>query len=635
MATIDVPAVFNDVYAMAEKLTADMTAAIQTASDALSQTGIYEYKPYEFQPPIMTFGGPDRIIPPPGKPGAPNLRPLPIVQEIKGDLPKEIREWTELAPVAKDIDIPPTPTSPSIGAQPSPPPQPKDLNLPQAPTLMPLGDTTLPYPTIRVPTAPLWLAPIFIGKPPDPIQTITLDEYLQKLTDTYAEYSSSMPDLVQSNWRKWYATVLADHPMIGTLQGILTSYFNTGGAGIPVTIENAIITRAQDKVTGEQRRATSKVWDEMAKRGLWMPSGALVAGLKEAAQISAEATSKVVTDTAIKNLELEHDHMKFMLGLAEKLEETLQTTSVALARGVIEINGQAIELTKTVLQGMIAINDAIVRIYLAQWEGYKAAVEKYRSDIQVITAKIQLYEAEIRAELAKTEVNKAKVSVIQTIAQANLAIVQAYKAQIDGETARLEADRVRAIVFEAQMRGFTGTVEAYRARWEGYGKEVDARLAQSRLYESKVHGYSAKVGAYAEEVRAYSERVRAVGVKAEAISKSNVANLASWTAEADGLLKAFGENMRAFATEWQAKVEEARVNAQYYQANVGAITAYNNITTQQQMEMGRQHLAQWTGQLEAALRAAAGLGQLAGITQNAASASLSGLTAFAGQFSSQ
>ena len=633
MAT-DVATVFAETQALTAELVDRTTTALETATAALSDPSIYAFEPYDFQQPVMIFGGPVRTLSPPSRPQNPVLEPLPKVQPIVANLPNEPKKTLGAVPTAPIIK-PPSLPGVSVGQGPTSPELTAVLNLPTPPTLLPLGSTVLPYPTVTIPSAPVWSNPSFVGTAPDDIHTISMDEYLAMLTSTYNNYASAMPSLVQSNWRAWYSTMLQDHPMVATLQGVLTSYFSTGGTGIPVTIESAIITRAQDKVTGEQRRATKKVWEEAAKRGLWMPSGALAAGLKEAAQISAEATSKVVTDVAIKNLELEHDHMKFMLTTAETLEKTLQETSVGIARGVIEINGQAVEITKTVLQGMVAVNDAIVKVYLAQWEGYKAAVEKYRADIQVIQAKVQLYEAEIRAELAKTEVNKSVVAVLDSIVRANMSIVQMYKTQIDAETAKLEVDRVRTLLYESQVRGYVGTVDAFRARWDGYKSEVEGGLAQSQVYEAQVRGYSANVGAYSAEVAAYGESCRAVGIRAEATSKSNQAELAAWTAKADGLLRAFGENMRAFATEWQAKVAEAQINAEYYKANVGAITAYNATNIQQQMEMGRQHLVQWQTQLESALRAAQGLKEISAVWQNVASSSLSGLTAFAGQFVSQ
>jgi hypothetical protein len=45
---------------------------------------------------------------------------------------------------------------------------------------------------------------------------------------------------------------------------------------------------------------------------------------------------------------------------------------------MVECNGQAIEMTKTVLQGMIEINNAIVKVYLAKWEGYRQRSRRSR-----------------------------------------------------------------------------------------------------------------------------------------------------------------------------------------------------------------------------------------------------------------
>src|SRR5574337_575667 len=88
-----------------------------------------------------------------------------------------------------------------------------------------------------------------------------------------------MPALVQANWITWFRAMLNENPLIDQLAATISGYLNTGGSGIPVPIEEAIVTRATDRVTVEGRRATMQVYTDAAKRGLTLPSGALLAGL--------------------------------------------------------------------------------------------------------------------------------------------------------------------------------------------------------------------------------------------------------------------------------------------------------------------------------------------------------------------
>jgi hypothetical protein len=627
--TTNVDQVFADYSALAQQLATDATTAIQTAGAALSTTGFYEYAPFEFQSPVMSFGGANITFDRPGKPTTPNLRTVPTVDRVPTGLEEFNKALLGSVPLAPTVSAPSKPGE-SLPSVPTSPTVMQSLNLPSVPNLLPMGSTTLPYATVAIPTPPAWSSPQFTGVAPGDVQSISMNEYLALLTASYDKYASSIPNLVRSNWRTWYQTLLADHPQLTKLQNVLSSYLDTGGSGVPAVLEDAIVTRAKTRVVGEQRRATSKVWDEMAKRGLWMPSGALAAGLKEAAQLEAESTSKVITDVALKNLDLEHDHMKFMVNAGRELETSLCNVSIDTAKVCAELNGQAIEITKLVLTGMIEINKAIIQIYIAKWEGYKAAVEVYKAEIQAIESRVRVYEAEIRAELAKTEVDKAYVQVLTAITNANSTIASMYKTQIEAETAKLEIDKVHAQLYEAQIRAYVGQVDAYRARWDGYGSEVRANLATAQVYESQVRGYTAGVDAYRAEAGAYEAKVRGFAAMTDAIARSNEANLRAWTAEIEGLLKVFGTEMEAYKAEWQATIEKVRVQSVYWQSNVESLRAYNSTETQIQMEQGREHLTQWVQQLEAALRAAQSLSQLSSVSGSLAQSALSGITGFAG-----
>jgi len=627
MAASDPLAILQEHDQLAIDLVAQAKDGINAAVGALVSAGI-PYQPFAFTDPVMAFGSPNVTYNAPFRPNDPNLDDIPEVQDIPRDVPEFTEQFAAIAPVAPVITIPGDP-SPSLPGNLTPPASTASIQMPSAPSLVPLGDTSLPYNTLTLPTSPTLITPVFSGKPPDDIASISLSDYLALLTSTYTSYAQTIPALVQSNWRQWYAMLMADHPLLPQMQGIISTYLTTGGSGVPTTIEDAIVTRAQDRSRAAHRRASSKVWDEVAKRGLWMPSGALLSGLKESAQLEGEAVSKVATDVAIKNIELEHDHMKFMLDFGKGVETLLCSTSMDIAKVNTELNGQAIEITKTVLTGMIEINKAIISIYLAKWEGYKAAVEVYKAQIQANELLIEIYKAQISAEMAKLEINKSKIMMFEALINANNSSVMLYKTQIEAETAKLEVDRTRAVIFEAQVRGFVAQIEGYRARWEGYKAQVEGQQAKANIYESQVRGFLANVQAYAAKAGAYESRVRGYAARTDAISKSNIAELSSWTAKAEGLLKAFGTEMEAYKTEWSAAVEQVRIQSVYWQSGVESIRAFNSTQVQQQMEMGREHLAQWVQQLEGSLRAADGLRAVAGIQGQLAGSVMSGVTSLA------
>jgi chromosome segregation ATPase len=356
----------------------------------------------------------------------------------------------------------------------------------------------------------------------------------------------------------------------------------------------------------------------------------LLAGLREARQVSAEAVSKVATDVAIKNLELEHDHMKFMMQIGVQLEQFIMGFASDTGKLVLEANGQAMEMVKLVLTGMIQINDAMIKIYLAKWEGYKAAVEVFKAKISAVEAQIRVYEAAIRAELAKVEINKATVDILQTVAMTNKAIADVYKTEVDAATARIEADRVRVMAYEASVRAYSVQVEAYKAKWDGYKSRVMGEEAKARVYESQVSGYNALIGAYKTEIEGYSALVHNQAVQIDAIAKTNDSALRAWTAKLDGVIRSYVAGVEAYGTEWRAVAEQLRGEAEGLRIVADSLFKGYESEARIDTERAHEHMAEWRAQLEATLNAAKGLGDVATVSAQMASSALNGLTSFAG-----
>lgn len=621
---------FDTQFATAQELLTGANEEINTAFETFTDKTAFRYEPYQWQTPSAPLIIYTPTFNTPGKPGHPSIPLQPKLKEYPASLANPT------------FGIAPTFTSqpPTITFPVEPSGEPTDTTgsiptiytpvFPGGPALLTLPSSKLPYPTVSIPTAPNIVDPVFAGVQPDDIHQISLQEYLDKLTDTYATYSQDIPALVKANWVSFFNVLTDQRPLIDLLANTITSYMSTGGAGIPVPIEEAIVTRATDRVASEQRRATLNVYEAAAKRGLTLPSGAMLSGLKEARQLSAEAVSKVATDVAIKNLELEHDHMKFMLKLGSELEQWVSTFAVGIARVVLDANAQAIEMTKLVLTGMIEINNTIVRIYLAKWEAYKAAVEVFRAQIQANESKIRLYEAEIRAELAKTEVNKATVEVLQAIVGANKAIVDIYKTQIEAETAKIESDRVRVMAFEAQVRAYGVRVEAWRAKWLGYTARVEGEVAKSKVYESEANAFTARINGYKAAIEGYAELVRAQAVQIDATARENEASLRAWSITLDGTLKAYSNDIEAYGKEWAAVGEQLRGYATGAQIMGEFLNRQYTTELQIDTERAHEHMAEWRSQLEATLQAAQGLTQVASVSGNLAGSALNGMTSFAG-----
>jgi hypothetical protein len=82
------------------------------------------------------------------------------------------------------------------------------------PTLLTLPSDRLPYGSVSIPSAPLLVPPSFTAVQPGALANISLDQYMQKLTDSYTDYSQRIPALVKDNWLTWFRAMVDENPNI-------------------------------------------------------------------------------------------------------------------------------------------------------------------------------------------------------------------------------------------------------------------------------------------------------------------------------------------------------------------------------------------------------------------------------------
>lgn len=95
-----------------------------------------------------------------------------------------------------------------------------------------------------------------------------------------------------------------------------------GGTGIPAAIEQAIWDRARGREIAEAGRLEQDAANQFAARGFPMPPGALAARMLEVQQDAANKSATISRDTAIKNVEIEIQNIRFAIeqGLRVRIE---------------------------------------------------------------------------------------------------------------------------------------------------------------------------------------------------------------------------------------------------------------------------------------------------------------------------
>src|SRR5574337_1447133 len=190
--------IFNNQLTAAQTFEQTASDAVTTAFQTFQDKSAFLYTPYEWQsptPPIISFTPSYNTPLLPGRPGLPNAPKMASFKDIANpDFTKPIDFLTD----PPTIDFPPAPAGdPGAFAGTAPPVY--SPVFPAGPQLLALPSTALPYPLVTIPTAPALVFPAFGGVAPDDIQQITLQDYLDKLTSTYSQYSQTMPALVPND----------------------------------------------------------------------------------------------------------------------------------------------------------------------------------------------------------------------------------------------------------------------------------------------------------------------------------------------------------------------------------------------------------------------------------------------------
>lgn len=610
-------------------------SGLTAAFAALSSSGIFDYSPAQIQISWPDIGAPNRNIPLPGIPPAPNMPDKPELMDMR-----EVPNPNFGSPPNNTLGGVPVyvpPPKPSESPPPfnaTPPPMPPTPPMPPAPTYLTLPALTLPYTELDLPDPPVLTMPIFDGTKPPPLTPVDPDMIVSKYLKEQNDHRNMLPVFMKGNTDALIAAYIPEYPAIRSqINGAIIAYtdkVNGGGVGIPVNIENAILARESARSGLEFTRAIDTAIDTIGKRGFTIPPGAMLAALQQSRMTMGDAQVKASTDVAIKNLELEQQNFQFMLKLGEQLEEKCLDIITQYLTLALKIDELSIQSAKEIVTTYLGAYNIQVMVYKAMMDGYLADVQVFKAKIDALDAQVRLYEAEIKAEMAKVEMNKAYVEVLQAIAQTNMAIAQAYKYQIEAAMAPLEIAKLQVAIFESQVRAYAAQVNAYESLWNAYKAQVEGELGKFQAYTAQAQAYTAQVAGYRGQVDAYSAQVNATGETNKAIGMTNDSALRAYSVEAEMQVKTFDSLIASYTAQANAAVKIGEIEVEYWRTHANLIFQEYNASLNQTFEYAREQMNLFRGQMEAAINAANGLAHAANVAGSLASGAMTGLGTFAG-----
>lgn len=163
----------------------------------------------------------------------------------------------------------------------------------------------------------------------------------------------------------------------------LLTDIQSGGPAIPVSVEQAIFQREEERARLVHLDALDRISSEWSKRRFTLPNAILASQINEVEINYINKRLDVSRDIAIKSFELGDTNTKF-----------------AIQQGIAFLM-QKVEVYKAKIQAEISRIEGIVKAFLGEIEGFKSYVGAYASLVEL---KIKKYEGEIKAAVAQADV---------------------------------------------------------------------------------------------------------------------------------------------------------------------------------------------------------------------------------------
>lgn len=509
------------------------------------------------------------------------------------------------------------------------------ISVPSAPAALSNLDIAPPALTdITVPGAPVVQLPEFDAIRPDTGLPEPGDLSAQYRAD-FADQGNRMIRAVEGEVDAYLAKINPQfHSQMAAIEDRLSKYL-AGGTGFRPEVEDAIWNRAADKTNAEFMRLRDTAYDDAARRGFTLPTGALNSSVMQARQAAADANARAAMDIAVKQAEIEQANLQFAVTQSMNLRQVALQATQAWAGNLLQINGQALQFAQDVLQAAIQLYQLRIQIVQARVQIYQAEAEVYQHRLKAVLAVYDAYQAHIEGLKAQVSVDAARVQAFTSQVNAYGALANAYKAVIDGVATRAQVEKLKVEAFGAEVNAYQARVQAKTAEWQGYRAQLEGETMKLEAYKTEIQAYGQEVQAYEAKIRAKSTEIQAASTANEAAARTYQAAVSAYEALVRGRSAAVQAEIQSYESTikgWTAGVQALEAQARVRVANNSA-TAQTAIAAYQQQahvvianaEMNNKRMAELSNVATAGARV---FGQMT-------SSALSGMNALAGAIETQ
>lgn len=209
----------------------------------------------------------------------------------------------------------------------------------------------------------------------------------------------------------------------------------TGGIAISDGQEQAIYTRARDRIEAESAAAQTQAEDTWARRGFPLPAGVMTATLRQVQKDTADRAARAATETAVQRIQFETQFAQACLAASQALTGGTLQGLLSYAGIVATLNEATLQYataTVAAIEATTKLKLAVAQAnYDADSKAFEHAMTTLAADVENLAKKVGL-----QLERARLLLDKAKVQV-----QADL--------EVDRMKVQHEINKVNAVVSAA------------------------------------------------------------------------------------------------------------------------------------------------------------------------------------------
>lgn len=343
---------------------------------------------------------------------------------------------------------------------------------------------------------------------------------------------------------------------MGAIESQLTRYLE-GGTGLNAEVEDAIYSRAREKLDVEAKRVQDAAFADTAARGFTIPNGALYSALARARQDASNNNAKSATDIAVAQAEMEQKNLQFAVSTSAALRKSMIDSTMAYLQAAVSLNGQALQYAKNMLDADIEIYNTEVKVFTMRLDQYKAEASVYELKSRIAMNAVEIYKAEIQAYTATLGADKNKIEIYRSLMDANSVAAGLYKTRVDAVVSQASLEKMKLEMHQLAVQTFSAEVSAKNSEWQGYQAQIEGNLGAVKVYAAEVNAFEGQISAYKAQLSADIEKVNGVTAK-------NASLIQRYNAE----VGAFEAELRANVTELAGKIDVQKSKLTKYQGDL-------------------------------------------------------------------